>query len=125
MPRLLRAAAEDGEVKFPKLVQQYQGALRVTQRNSQVRKSRVNSGQAGSHQPNFGPIYRLVASPKEGPGATVGTLDQGYPLLRYEGTIIVWLSLAAQRTAPRVSREQLRWHSRRQRHQGLDLLKKA
>jgi hypothetical protein len=55
----------------------------------------------------------------------VGTLDQGYPLLWYEGTITVRLSLATQRTAPRVSREQLRWHSRRQRHQGPDLLKKA
>jgi hypothetical protein len=46
----------------------------------------------------------------------VGTLDQGYPLLRYEGMMPVRLSLAARRIAPRVSREQLRWRSRRQRH---------
>jgi hypothetical protein len=48
MSRLLGTAAEDGEVKVSKLMQQYQGALRVTQRNSQIRKSRVNSGRAGA-----------------------------------------------------------------------------
>jgi hypothetical protein len=32
-------------------------------------------------QPGFGPTYRLVTSPEVGPGATVGTLEQGYPLL--------------------------------------------
>jgi hypothetical protein len=34
-----------------------------------------------AHQPGFGPAYRLVTSPEAGPGATVGTLEQGYPLL--------------------------------------------
>jgi hypothetical protein len=28
----------------------------------------------------FSPTYRLVTSPEAGPGATVGTLEQGYPL---------------------------------------------
>jgi hypothetical protein len=28
---------------------------------------------------SFGPTCRLVPSPEAGPGATVGTLDQGYP----------------------------------------------
>jgi hypothetical protein len=37
-----------------------------------------------------------------------------YPLLRYEGTTLVRLPLAARRTAPGASREQLRWRSRRQ-----------
>jgi hypothetical protein len=32
-----------------------------------------------------GPTYRLASSPEAGLGATVGTLNQGYPLLRYEG----------------------------------------
>jgi hypothetical protein len=46
MPRLLGTAVEDGEVKFSKLMQQNQGTLRVTQRNSQIRKSQVDSGRA-------------------------------------------------------------------------------
>jgi hypothetical protein len=31
IPRLLGTAAEDGEVKFSKLMRQYRGALRMTQ----------------------------------------------------------------------------------------------
>jgi hypothetical protein len=38
----------------------------------------------------------LVPSPEAGPGATVGTLNQGYPLLQYEGTVPVRRSLAAR-----------------------------
>lgn len=30
---------------------------------------------------NFGPTFRFVTSPEVGPGATVGTLKLGYPLL--------------------------------------------
>jgi hypothetical protein len=30
-------------------------------------------------QSSFGPTCRLVSSPEVGPGATVGTLKQGYP----------------------------------------------
>jgi hypothetical protein len=37
--------------------------------------------QCANHQSSFGPTYRLVSSPEVGPGATVGTLKQGYPLL--------------------------------------------
>jgi hypothetical protein len=36
-----------------------------------------------NHQSSFGPTFRLVPSPKAGPGATVGTLNQGYPLLQH------------------------------------------
>jgi hypothetical protein len=45
------------------------------------------------------------SSPEAGPGATVGTLNQGYPLLQYEDTVPVWLSLAAQRTVPGTVRD--------------------
>jgi hypothetical protein len=37
--------------------------------------------QRANRQSSFGPTYRLVSSPKASPGATVGTLNQGYPLL--------------------------------------------
>jgi hypothetical protein len=46
-----------------------------------------------NRQSSFGPTCRLVSSPEVGPGATVGTLKQGYPLLQYEGTIHARLSL--------------------------------
>jgi hypothetical protein len=54
-----------------------------------AQKQRVN------HQPNFGPNCRLGPSPEASLGATVGTLNQGYPLLQYEETVPVQLSLAA------------------------------
>ena len=42
-----------------------------------------------SSYPEFGrssgPTCRFVASPEVGPGATVGTLQQGYPLLLPQG----------------------------------------
>jgi hypothetical protein len=37
--------------------------------------------QRANRQSNFGPTCRLASSPEAGPGATVGTLKQGYPLL--------------------------------------------
>jgi hypothetical protein len=37
--------------------------------------------QRANRQSNFGPTCRLVSSPEAGSGATVGTLNQGYPLL--------------------------------------------
>jgi hypothetical protein len=48
-----------------------------------------------NRQPSFGPTCRLVSSPEVGPGATVGTLKQGYPLLQCEGTVPMRLSLVA------------------------------
>jgi hypothetical protein len=35
-----------------------------------------------NRQSSFGPTCRLVSSPEVGPGATVGTLKLGYPLLQ-------------------------------------------
>jgi hypothetical protein len=52
--------------------------------------------QRTNRQPNFGPTRRLVSSPEAGPGATIGTLNQGYPLLQYEDTVLVRRSLAAR-----------------------------
>jgi hypothetical protein len=52
--------------------------------------------QRANRQSNFGPTCRLVPSPEAGSGATVGTLNQGYPLLQYEGTVPVQQSLAAR-----------------------------
>jgi hypothetical protein len=37
--------------------------------------------QRANRRSSFGPTCRLVSSPEAGPGATVGTLNQGYPLL--------------------------------------------
>lgn len=48
-----------------------------------------------NRQSSFGPTCRLVSSPEVGPGATVGTLKQGYPLLQYEDVIPTQLSLVA------------------------------
>jgi hypothetical protein len=55
-----------------------------------AQKQRIN------RQPNFGPTCRLVSSPEAGPGATVGTLNQGYPLLQYEDAMPVRRSLTAR-----------------------------
>jgi hypothetical protein len=46
-------------------------------------------------QSSFGPTCRLVSSPEMGPGATVGTLKLGYPLLQYEDAVPTRLSLVA------------------------------
>jgi hypothetical protein len=52
--------------------------------------------QRANRQSNFGPTCRFTSSPEAGPGATVGTLNQGYPLLQYEGAVPVRRSLAAR-----------------------------
>jgi hypothetical protein len=55
--------------------------------SANARKRRDN------RQSNFGPTYRLISSPEVGPGATVDTLKQGYPLLQYEDVVPTRLSL--------------------------------
>jgi hypothetical protein len=37
--------------------------------------------QRSNRQSDSGPTCRLASSPEAGPGATVSTLNQGYPLL--------------------------------------------
>jgi hypothetical protein len=43
---------------------------------------------------SFGPTCRLASSPEVGPGATVGTLKLGYPLLLYKDAVPTRLSLS-------------------------------
>jgi hypothetical protein len=49
--------------------------------SASARKQRAN------HQSSIGPTCRPISSPEVGPGATVGTLKQGYPLLQYEDAV--------------------------------------
>jgi hypothetical protein len=56
--------------------------------------------QQANRQSDSGPTYRLVSSPEAGPEATVGTLNQGYPLLQYKDVVHVRRLLAARRMAP-------------------------
>jgi hypothetical protein len=63
------------------------GLVVITSANA--RKRRAN------RQSSFAPTYRLASSPEVGPGATVGTLKLGYPLLQYEDAVPTWLSLVA------------------------------
>jgi len=56
--------------------------------SANARKRRAN------RQSSFAPTCRLVSSPEVGPGATVGTLKQGYPLLLYKDEEPVRLSLS-------------------------------
>jgi hypothetical protein len=72
------------------------GAVGVTMGRPAVIASTGAQGQRANRRSNFGPTCRLVSSPKAGPGATVGTLNQGYPLLKYEDTVPVRRSLAAR-----------------------------
>jgi hypothetical protein len=65
-----------------------EGGLEVIT-SASARKWRTN------RQSSFGPTCRLVSSPKVGPGATIGTLKQGYPLLQYEDVVPARLSLVA------------------------------
>jgi hypothetical protein len=65
-----------------------EGRLAVI-RLASARKEHAN------RQSSFGPTCRLVSSPEAGPGATVSTLEMGYPLLQYEGDVSMQLSLVA------------------------------
>jgi hypothetical protein len=63
------------------------GVIVITSASAWKRRANRQSG--------FGPTCRLVSSPEVGPGATVGILKQGYPLLQCEGTVPTRLSLDA------------------------------
>jgi hypothetical protein len=56
--------------------------------------------QWSNRQSDSGPTYRLASSPEAGPGATVDTLNQGYPLLRYEGAAPVPHLQVIRRASP-------------------------
>jgi hypothetical protein len=53
-----------------------------------------------NHQSDSGPTCRLVSSSEVGPGATIGTLNQGYPLLQYGDAIPVQHLQVTRRAAP-------------------------
>jgi hypothetical protein len=75
-------------------------AVGVTMGGLAVIASTGTQEQQANHQSDSGPICRLISSPEAGPGATVGTLNQGYPLLQYKDDVHVRRLLAARRTAP-------------------------
>jgi hypothetical protein len=56
--------------------------------------------QQSNRQSDSGPTYRFETSPEAGPGATVGTQNQGYPLLQHEDSTPMRHPLATWRTAP-------------------------
>jgi hypothetical protein len=68
----------------------------VTEGGLAVITSASAQKQRANRRSSFGPTCKLVSSPEAGPGATFGTLNQGYPLLQYEDTVPVRLSLVAR-----------------------------
>jgi hypothetical protein len=56
--------------------------------------------QRSNRQSDSGPTCRLASSPEAGPGATFGTLNQGYPLLQHEDAAPMRRLLATRGTAP-------------------------
>jgi hypothetical protein len=50
---------------------------------------------------SFSPTCRLTSSPEVGPGATVGTPEQGYPPLLYQDVVSAWLYLSHAAIMPR------------------------
>jgi hypothetical protein len=75
-------------------------AVSVTIGGSTVIASTSAQEQQTNRQSDSGPTYRLTSSPEAGPGATVGTLNQRYPLLLYKDVVHVRRLLVARRTAP-------------------------
>jgi hypothetical protein len=111
VPRLLGAAAEDRKIfktnaavsshpahgptkplSAEVMAQSVAGtgvAVGVTKGGLAVITPASAQKQRTNRQSSFGPTCRLVSSPEAGPGATVSTLEKGYPLLRYEGVVKV------------------------------------
>jgi hypothetical protein len=56
--------------------------------------------QQANCQYDSSPTNRIVSSPEAGPGATVGTLNQGYPLLQHEDAAPMRRPQATRRTVP-------------------------
>jgi hypothetical protein len=56
--------------------------------------------QRSNRQPDSGPTCRLASSPEGGPGANVGTLNQGYPLLQHKDAAPMRRLLATRGTTP-------------------------
>jgi hypothetical protein len=71
-------------------------AVGVTMGGPAVIASTGAQEQRANRQSNFGPTCRIMSSHEAGPGATVGTSNQGNPLLQCEDTVPVRRSLAAR-----------------------------
>jgi hypothetical protein len=71
-------------------------AVGVTMGGPAVIATTGTQEKRANRQSDFGPTCRPVSSHEAGPGATVGTLNQGYPLLQYEYAVPVRRSLAAR-----------------------------
>jgi hypothetical protein len=71
-------------------------AVGVTMGGPAVIASTGAQEQRANRQSNFGPTCKLASSPEAGLGATIGTLDQWYPLLQYEDAVPVRRSLATR-----------------------------
>jgi hypothetical protein len=70
-------------------------AVGVTEGGLAASTSADARNRRANHQSSFGPTCRLASSPEVSPGATVGTLKLGYPLLQYEDAVPTQLSLVA------------------------------
>jgi hypothetical protein len=70
-------------------------AVSVTIGEPTVIASTGTQEQQANRQLDSGPTCRLASSPEAGPGATIGTLNQGYPLLWYKDAIHIRRLLAA------------------------------
>jgi hypothetical protein len=75
-------------------------AVGVTIGGSTVITSTGAQEQQANRQSDSGPTCCLVSSPEAGPGATIGTLNQGYPLLQYKDVVHVRRLLAARERHP-------------------------
>jgi hypothetical protein len=75
-------------------------AVGMTIGGPEVITSTGTQEQQANRQSDSGPTCRLASSSEAGPGATVGTLNQGYPLLQYEGAAPVRHLQATRRAAP-------------------------
>jgi hypothetical protein len=56
--------------------------------------------QHDNRKSDSGSTYRLAPSPEAGPGATVGALNQGYPLLQYKDATPVRHLQVTRRATP-------------------------
>jgi hypothetical protein len=106
IPRLLGATAEDSEGEISKSMQRYRGPARgpvkpssaevtgqlaagtnmvvdVTKGGLTVIMPASARKRRANRRSSFGATCRLVPFPKAGLGATVGTPNQGYPLLQH------------------------------------------
>jgi hypothetical protein len=72
----------------------------MTIRGSTVIASTGAQERQANRLSDSGPACRFASSPEAGLGATIGTLDQGYPLIQHEDAAPVQHLKATRRMAP-------------------------